>query len=114
MQQVAIPSPTLYYVPSAQNVKNPGVTPHFYLVAEDARGIRCECPAGQHGRRCWHAEAVIAGMVRPARPKAERCALCGRTDQRLIGSAGFMGTATDAKICRDYTGCADNRPWANP
>lgn len=49
-------------------------------------------------------------MITPPKTTA-RCALCGATGQALIGSAGFLGTATDARICRDGIACASRRPF---
>ncbi len=60
----------VYYVPSSAN--RHGRTPRYYCVGEfpDSRQVfRCQCTAAQSGRRCWHVEAVVAGMVQPARPR---------------------------------------------
>lgn len=40
---------------------------------------------------------------------ARRCVLCGRSDTRLITSAGWLGLPVDALICRDWTECSDRR-----
>lgn len=62
---------SLYYVPSNGNQK--GGVPRYYLVGEfpgTRQVFRCECPAGQNARRCWHVGSVEAGMVKAARLKA--------------------------------------------
>lgn len=81
------PTPAaLYYVPSSQNQGRAGA-PHYYQITEFATGrVRyyCDCMAGQNGRRCWHVEAVIAGMVAPARPKRPAAPA---TDPRITAAA---------------------------
>ncbi len=50
-----------YRVPSATEA---GV---FYTVtgtAMDASDHRCDCPAGLHGRACWHVSAVRLARIR--------------------------------------------------
>jgi hypothetical protein len=104
----------------APSASTPGV---YYTVTVNPltrRPQSCTCPARV---RCWHQKLIMTGAhnIKPKitygpviestrKPAAVvPCALCGRTDTYLIGSAGYMGTAPDAHICRDWTGCQDKR-----
>jgi hypothetical protein len=106
-----------YQVPSAST---PGV---FYTVALNPltrRPQSCTCPARV---TCWHQKLILTGVhtLKPhitygpvidtsRKPAAAvPCALCGKTDTVKVGSAGYLGTAPDAKICRTWTGCQDTR-----
>lgn len=57
-------------------VKSASLPNRYYAVGEfrTGRPYRCECQAGARGRQCWHTEAVIAGMVAPARMKGRAVA----------------------------------------
>ncbi len=60
-------SPKALYFVRASSLPN-----RFYAVGEfpgSRQQLRCECLAGQFGRRCWHVDAVAAGMVAPVRLK---------------------------------------------
>ena len=82
--QPTSPSP-VYYVRSDTD-RN-----HFYAVTTDRRGLlRCECKASQYRRTpCKHQRQVVAGAVRPARPKAPpvQPATDGLTVDDLYGGA---------------------------
>src|SRR5688500_10277776 len=49
----------IYRAPSASSDRS-------YLVTVHGTGYVCDCTAGQHGRACWHAAAVLIAKVEHA------------------------------------------------
>lgn len=63
------PVPAYTVVAEYFYIRSSSIPNRYYLVVMGPNGIRCECKAGQNGRKCWHSELVASGMATPARLK---------------------------------------------